>query len=388
MEPAGSSSLEATSDNAEQPVTDVQTLVFFDLEATGLNCNTLPPRITELSMLAIRADHFLAFDEVLKKSTKAAIPRVTNKLTLCFNPQTALPQIVSDMTGLTNEMLEEQHGFDGETACVLRAFLSHLPQPVCLVAHNGNMYDYPLLNAELKRCQSDLSVLTADSLEILKTVYENDRQMVNGEVEAVRDLLAAGEFDDDMEELDLDAVHSYQEQLEGNQVPSVTTTPVKNRAYRLPVTPPLSSAVKKPRLHGDDNELVLNVSGPHPSNSDDIEDNGEEVTPEKCDSQVGQFNLPPPSGHTQSRKIAADALSAVRRSEATKARKKLDFSSMPPSFSLPKLHEFLFGARPSVVHGAEADVLSLLRVCAMRAKPFVQCVNERAVSLQKSTQMW
>ena len=38
----------------------LKTLVFFDLEATGLPCGTLPPRITELAFLALDVEHFLA----------------------------------------------------------------------------------------------------------------------------------------------------------------------------------------------------------------------------------------------------------------------------------------------------------------------------------------
>ena len=42
----------------------LKTLVFFDLEATGLPKNAIPPRITELSFKALSVDHFSALEEL------------------------------------------------------------------------------------------------------------------------------------------------------------------------------------------------------------------------------------------------------------------------------------------------------------------------------------
>lgn len=60
-------------------------------------------------------------------------------------------------------------------------FLGRLRQPVCFVAHNGNGFDYPLLNAELKRAKSEIpgGILCVDSLEAIRSldaqsVYEKE----------------------------------------------------------------------------------------------------------------------------------------------------------------------------------------------------------------------
>ena len=42
----------------------LKTLVFFDLEATGLPKNAIPPRITELSLKALSIDHFSALEDL------------------------------------------------------------------------------------------------------------------------------------------------------------------------------------------------------------------------------------------------------------------------------------------------------------------------------------
>ena len=42
--------------------------------------------------------------------------------------------------------------FDIKTVELIDRFLMRLPAPVCLVPHNGYKLDYPLFNAELKKC--------------------------------------------------------------------------------------------------------------------------------------------------------------------------------------------------------------------------------------------
>ena len=54
---------------------------------------------------------------------------------------------------LDNETLEAHSPFDRDLAEMLRVYLSRLPAPVCLVAHNGGRYDFPLLVAELLHAQ-------------------------------------------------------------------------------------------------------------------------------------------------------------------------------------------------------------------------------------------
>ena len=82
---------------------------------------------------------------------ESALPRIVNKLTLCTYPMTTIVPLVSDLTGLDNYNLSEQSKFSKTTGDLINNFLSSLPSPICLVAHNGNAYDFPLLKAELGR---------------------------------------------------------------------------------------------------------------------------------------------------------------------------------------------------------------------------------------------
>ncbi|XP_052091228.1 uncharacterized protein LOC127728075 [Mytilus californianus] len=136
---------------------EVKTLVFFDLETTGFT----KPRITELSMMSVQREDLL---------TTVGTPRVVNKVTLCVNPQRYMEPEASRITGLYNDNLEDQTPFDSSVTDTIHNFLNRLPSPVCLLAHNGNTYDYPLLLKELLRCGKILSpeLLCADSLIAFK----------------------------------------------------------------------------------------------------------------------------------------------------------------------------------------------------------------------------
>ena len=70
---------------------EIQTFVFLDTEATGLQ-NTRP-RITELSLVAVHREG------LQQAAIGLALPRILNKLTLCFYPMKAISPRSSDITG-------------------------------------------------------------------------------------------------------------------------------------------------------------------------------------------------------------------------------------------------------------------------------------------------
>ena len=71
-------------------------------------------------------------------------------------------------------MLNGQSKFDKSTGNLLNSFLSHLPSPVCLVAHNGDCYDFPLLKAEMEKVNTPLDplILCVDSYIGIKNIFK------------------------------------------------------------------------------------------------------------------------------------------------------------------------------------------------------------------------
>ena len=107
-------------------MTDIRTLVYFDLEATGLKSSG-KPRICELSLLAVNIQDVLDFNMALIASldnrrsekdylqVKNLSPRILNKLTLCVYPMATIVPLVSDLTGLDNYNLSGQSKFTKNT---------------------------------------------------------------------------------------------------------------------------------------------------------------------------------------------------------------------------------------------------------------------------------
>ncbi|KAK3593691.1 hypothetical protein CHS0354_013587 [Potamilus streckersoni] len=139
------------------------TLVFMDMETTGLIEHGKNPMIMELCLVSVQRE------DLLNENSTA---RVLNKLLLCFNPGKPISAKASELTGLYNDCLESQHVFCLETAQLINGFLQHLPQPVCLLAHNGNHFDFPILLAELNKINQSLAstVFCADSLEAFRSL--------------------------------------------------------------------------------------------------------------------------------------------------------------------------------------------------------------------------
>ena len=92
-----------------------------------------------------------------------------------------VPPIVSEITLLVYYNLDGQARFDKNTRLLLNSFLVRLPPPVCLVAHNGNLYHFPfpLLNAEMEHSRTELGyqLLRADSYLGIKELFKKKEEL-------------------------------------------------------------------------------------------------------------------------------------------------------------------------------------------------------------------
>jgi len=324
----------------------IRTLVYFDLEATGLRSSG-KPRISELSLVAVKVEDVLELQttitEHLARVGSSGVenlkPRVLNKLTICVYPMATIMPVVSNITGLDNYNLTDQARFDKNTVDMINSFLLRLPSPVCLVAHNGDNYDFPLLKAELEKVNGSLGadILCADSYNGLQQIfkvkkekieYEKqavEKKLVDIEVKAVSELLAAGEFEAEMD-----------------MPPETQITPRKR-------------------------------SGEEMLNNFKISKIENESTPSKH-KVLDELNK----------------LKQVKISSMLKSRKKLNFpySTIPLSYSLVNLHKHLLGVIPSQSHGAEADCMALLRTTAMMGREWVDWVGNNCYVFMDCEKMW
>lgn len=392
--------------------TKIKTLVFFDCEATGLKSSG-KPRITEISLVATNVDHFEDLHTQINTYLQAkyktshneqsapkqpfsdielALPRVLNKLTLCIFPMKTIYPNVTQITGLDNYNLEGQSNFSSATHQSISSFLSLLEKPVCLLAHNGDKYDFPLLQAELNRISESfekLDLFCCDTYQAIKDIYSPSRtssQNIQAELEAVQELLANGVFDDEM---DIEGVKCYQEdvsltnfQEEDNVLLSPRTLSSKRSSVEeLLMTPP-SNTRKRLRSSSQCTDTPgKNSSAQATSHLDNglVHPSENEVTPYR---QTGVGSVP-------GRPTRASVGAATR--DKGKVKKRLAFepgTGTPSSFSLPNLHNHFLGFPPRVSHGAESDCLSLLRVTAAIGPKFLTWLQQNSQSFQECKAMW
>ncbi len=85
--------------------------------------------------------------------------------------------------GLDNFNLEDQQLFDDALIRLINDFLSRQNQPICLVAHNGTNFDFPLLKSEISKTNTKLmqGLFCADSLEAFRAVFSGEIDMTSAQ---------------------------------------------------------------------------------------------------------------------------------------------------------------------------------------------------------------
>ena len=339
---------------------DIKTFVYFDLEATGLKSSGRP-RVCEISFIAVDTSDVLDLHEPLLNSisdktneVETCSPRIVNKLTLCVYPMATIVPLVSSMTGLNNYNLTGQSKFDKNIGNLLNTFLSCLPSPVCLVAHNGSQYDFPLLKAEMEKAGTMLGseILCVDSYLGIRSILKNNQQ-IESELKAVAELANAGEFDTVMME---------------DTCAQIKTKIASDRVKYLPCS---SKTLQGNLIHqeADHSMSALSVST--------VSQQKNESTPTRSISLLYPKHRP-------------KKLKEIKYADKSTCRKKLKFSdcNMPTSFSLINLHKHFFGCPPNSSHGAEVDCLALMRITAVLGNDWLEWAQGNCTQFVKYEAMW
>ena len=125
---------------------EIQTFVFMDLEATGLDEPGHSSRITEMCFMAVHRS------SLIESPNHNQPPRVLDKLVLCVDPKIKENAHVPGLTGLSRALLQ-QNGrgvFSEEIGQLVVGFLKRQASPVCLIAHSGDRFDFPKIAKHLR----------------------------------------------------------------------------------------------------------------------------------------------------------------------------------------------------------------------------------------------
>ncbi|KAL7048104.1 hypothetical protein ACKWTF_003217 [Chironomus riparius] len=332
-----------------------KTFAFIDLETTGLpSIEYNRTKITQISITACAVEH------IMELKDKEAVPRVLHKLSLCLNPRKLIKLDCSEITGLTNELLQNERKFDEGTVDLINNFLTHLQQPVCLVAHNGTRFDYPILKSHCKLLNKPLpeSLICCDSLSIFRKIDEiyedNSRTLINGyKMTSWEKIQTQQVLMMDAEILEIEQMlKNYESDENLMTITQLETDFIRN----------VPQVVKSEPV--DDIQARQRQNETTPSKPVKVEDKG------------------PPSKNLEPSDNKKRPSSAARRSlfpESTKTSPKNGKKVFPKGYyTLREIYKRYFGVHPENSHDSEADVNALLKcVCACK-KEFLDVATNTA----------
>lgn len=305
----------------------LSSFVFFDLETTDIP-GLKTPKITEISLIACSKQHLL-------DSKHGDVPRVLHKQTFCLNPQRMIHPKASEITGLFNDLLENESKFDQKTAQCIVLFLERLQTPTCLVAHNGNRFDFPILKKEIESLNAQLPDCTycVDSLPLFQTLDQISTQ---------QEKIAQENEKNELADLEMSAI-SAMEELEGKE----TTL---SQMQKLNETTP-----RRDRMEANYKRALRSYL---------------DVTPTQDDKE--KRKSPPRS----KRQLFPEAHSSTNIPETPQST---GLKPAKKKFRLCDIYERSFGEPPKHAHYAEGDVKALLKCAIAQGPDFVAYAEEHCV---------
>lgn len=136
----------------------VDDYVVFDIETTGLNKDT---------------DYIIEIGALKYKNNI-----LVEEFNYLINPKITLPQIITDITGITDNMLTDKETIDA----VLPKFVEFI-EDLPLLAHN-NSFDLGFINKNLK--DLNLNKLTNKNIDTLEVAKKYLPQMYNYKLETLK----------------------------------------------------------------------------------------------------------------------------------------------------------------------------------------------------------
>lgn len=352
------------------------TLAFIDLETTGLPSQESRPKITELSIVACSVEHIMGLKE------KNEIPRVLHKLSVCFNPAKMIKLRSSEITGLSNELLEREKKFDENTVDFITNFLSHLQQPVCLVAHNGFSFDYPILKSQCASLNKTLpdSLICCDSLKIFRKIdeiyEENSRTLINGyKLTSWEKIQTQNVLLMDAEILEIEQiVKNYSSDDESDVRSSLTVTQLETDFLQHNHVEAIKDEPKDEQNNVDEIKIRQQMN---------------ETTPNK---PVRNDEKKPPSKNTENnnkrpmrsprRELFPDTSEekSSPSNNETVTKKKV----YPRGYyTLGEIYKRFFEKDPEKSHYAESDVIALMKCVCATKKEFLDVAKKTAINFNE-----
>lgn len=324
---------------------DIKTFAFFDLETTGLpQLEFNNTRITQLSIIACSVDHLFSISNIHN------IPRITHKLSICLNPLKRISLKAEEITGMTNELLQDERKFDENTMTLLNSFFERLQQPICLVAHNGDKFDFPILKSHINKISRSLplSLVCCDSLHVFRKIEKiqdpKSRILVNG------------------------FIMQSSEVIKDEEVKTINSEILEIEQYFKDGYTSSDNDDDSEEINKLENEFINFAN-------EDIK--AFQIENEKSpDKKIESKNANAPS--------KSDSNNIRKRPHSTARRElfplSIDKKWPKGKFTLREIYFKYFNEYPPVSHDAEADVIALLKCACACNKQFIELVKLNCVN--------
>uniref|UniRef100_A0A6B2EKL9 Putative three prime repair exonuclease 1 n=1 Tax=Phlebotomus kandelakii TaxID=1109342 RepID=A0A6B2EKL9_9DIPT len=323
---------------------EIKSFIFFDTEGTGLPQFNGPAKIVEISLVACSVDHFVASSS----GETPQIPRVLHKLSLCVNPFKRICEESSRITGLDNYKVEFESKLGVRELEMIKSFVERLQQPVCLVAHNGNGYDFPLLRKEFIKHNVAVpeGLLCVDSLVVFRKIDQaRDRERQEDE-EVARFI--------ENELREIERLEREEELLTQNLGEC--------------------SGVKQETKNENDYEILelLECKSIHQKRN--------ETTPKRSATS----SSPPRLGRRRGQSSPEETPQKARDEQTPKSRKQLfPEKSEKRRYRLCDIHQRFFGVLPKDTHQAESDCFALMKCALKEARDFLSMAQAHSRTFQE-----
>jgi len=291
------------------------------------------------------------------------------------------------VAGLNNDNLYQQKDFDSEVGDLVLLFLRRLESPVCLVAHNGSRFDFPLLAAELQSTGCSPLLLVNNEPVLCVDTWEMFRDLAGDPVTYPNRFLREPSSSPPPTVLSPDhqkTLSSWIDMLDGTGDRKLEQTPPSKSDLTENV-----ANCKKPKFGLDsDGDAERNHAGSHtrrqlfPDGSSDdhtsssdagdasdmsLADHVGDLKTESGDSDTGHSHQggteSTEGGPPRSTSGADDASSTFQFAGFTRPGRKIIMTAAKrPSYKLVDLHQRIVGHEPAESHRAEDDCLTLARV--------------------------
>uniref|UniRef100_A0A1E1X7J3 Putative deddh 3'-5' exonuclease domain of three prime repair exonuclease n=1 Tax=Amblyomma aureolatum TaxID=187763 RepID=A0A1E1X7J3_9ACAR len=333
--------------------------------------------VTELSLIAVARQHL------------QPPLRCLQKLTFCVQPRNAVTCQAAQITGLDNWELELCPPFR-DVAHTIEKFLYTLQPPICLVAHNGDKFDFPLLRAELKYASPGID-LTAffccDSLPAFREILGNA-----ADSQEVTELTALHELGQDFWEAFDASMSDEEDQLSRPALRPVDSTP-RRRPSEFQGNSPAPPAPKKMRPESGMTRNHLQLQHRPAARRLFTSDVGPGTASGSGSPSAQHSNGTKANGnngvlHMLSQNGSVSALPRVTAPPSFTGGSKSANGKRNIRFKLGSVYERVMGTEMPAAHEAEADCRALAEICGRLGRPFLEYVDAKHRMFDSVVPMW